>query len=95
MLRRNVPLGLSRNALTRLDRLVDAVEDRLRIANNRSPASVSATLRVVRLRRRTPSLSSKERIVWLRLGRDIPSWAAALVKFRCSATATKALSSAN
>jgi hypothetical protein len=34
-------------------------------------------------------------MVWLSVGGEIPSCAAALVKFRCSATATKALSSAN
>src|ERR1700722_15450759 len=64
-------------------------------ASRRAPASVSATLRVLRLRRRTPSRSSKERMVWLSVGAEIPSCAAAFLKFRCSATATKALSSAN
>src|SRR5580704_17993753 len=58
-----------------------------------SPASVSATLRVVRLNIRIPSRSSRERIVWLMVGRAMPTCAAALVKLRCSATATKAVSS--
>ena len=64
-------------------------------ASKCSPASINATLRVVRLRSRTPSRSSKERTIPLMLGREMPSCVAALVKLRCSATATKALSSAN
>jgi hypothetical protein len=52
-------------------------------------------LRVVRLSRRTPSLSSNARTVWLSVEGEIPNCAAALMELRCSATATKALSSAN
>ena len=39
--------------------------------SSRSPASVGATLRVVRFNRRTPSRSSRSRIRWLRLDADI------------------------
>ena len=48
---------------------------------------------MVRLNSRTPSRSSSERIVWLMVGKAIPTCAAALVKRRCSATATKAVTS--
>src|SRR5262249_36052153 len=54
-----------------------------------------ATLRVVRLSRRTPSRSSSARTVWLRVAVENPSRFADLVKLASSATATKALSSAN
>jgi len=61
----------------------------------RSPASVRATLRVVRFKSRTPRCSSRARIVWLRDALDIPNRFAALVELVSSATATNALSSAN
>src|SRR5712672_2680332 len=44
---------------------------------------------------RTPRLSSGPQMAWLSVPVDIRSWAAALVKLPRSATATKALSSAN
>ena len=64
--RRRVPIGLSRNELT----LSTAWSMPSRIgwtsARSRSPASVSATLRVVRLNNLTPSpSSSRDRMVWL------------------------------
>src|SRR5262245_49027911 len=52
------------------------------------------TLRVVRLSRRTPKLSSSSRMVWLSEPVDSPSWAAALVKLPQSTTARRALSMA-
>ena len=55
-----------------------------------SPASVSATLRVVRFIRRTPSRSSMARSRWLRLETDTRCSIAARRKFRVRATATKA-----
>ncbi len=58
-------------------------------------ASVRATLRVVRFSSRMPRPSSSERMVWLMVGGEMPTWAAARVKLRCSATATKAVSSAS
>src|ERR1700730_6253890 len=59
-------------------------------ASRSSPASVSATLRVVRFIRRTPSRSSMPRSRWLRLETETPCSTAARRKFRVRATATKA-----
>src|SRR6266545_1260420 len=59
-------------------------------ASNISPASVRATLRVVRFIRRTPSRSSMSRSRWLRLETETPCSIAARRKFRVRATATKA-----
>src|SRR6267142_4419239 len=59
-------------------------------ASNNSPASVRATLRVVRFIRRTPSRSSMSRRRWLRLETETPCSTAARRKFRVRATATKA-----
>ena len=60
------------------------------VRSRRSPASVGATFRVVRVRSRIPSFASRLRIVWLRADCDTPSFVAARVKLRSSATATKA-----
>src|SRR3954465_6372467 len=54
-----------------------------------SPASVSATLRVVRFIRRTPRRSSRSRSRWLRLDTDTRISTAARRKLRVRATATK------
>ena len=51
---------------------------------------VGATLRVVRVRSRSPSRSSSPRIVWLNADCETPSRAAALVKLRSLATARNA-----
>jgi hypothetical protein len=64
------------------------------VATSFSPASVGATLRVVRVSNRTPKRSSSARIVWLRAEGDTPSCAAARVKLRSRATARKAARSA-
>ena len=58
-----------------------------------SPASVSATERVVRLKSRTLSRASRPRMAWLSAEGDTPSERAAALKLRCSAMATKAVSS--
>ena len=55
-------------------------------ARNSSPASVRATLRVVRASRRTPTRSSSARMAWLKAEGDTPSCFAARVKLRSSAT---------
>ena len=57
---------------------------------SRSPASVGVTLRVVRVSSRRPSRSSSARIVWLNAEGETPIFAAARVKLRSRATATKA-----
>src|SRR3954449_8908625 len=59
-------------------------------ASSNSPASVRATLRVVRFIRRTPSRSSMSRSRWLRLETETPCSVAARRKFLVRATATKA-----
>src|SRR2546427_1938330 len=61
-----------------------------RRARSCSPASVGATLRVVRASRCTPNRSSSPRIAWLSAEGDTPSRFAARVKLRSSATARKA-----
>src|SRR6266478_7998886 len=59
-------------------------------ASNSSPASVNATLRVVRFISRTPSRSSMSRNRWLKLDTETRCSSAARRKFRVRATATKA-----
>src|SRR5438445_3905905 len=54
---------------------------------SRSPASVGATLRVVRVKSRTPSRASSCLMVWLSVDCDVPSSAAAFVKLRSRTTA--------
>src|SRR5207244_10963574 len=61
-----------------------------RRARSCSPASVGATLRVVRASRCTPNRSSSPRIAWLSAEGDTPSRFAARVKLRSSATARNA-----
>ncbi len=93
--RRRCPAGRSRNALTDSIAASNPSSSGRNWRSMRSPASVRATLRVVRLSRRTPSRSSSDRTVWLKVAVESPSRLAALVKLASSATATKALSSAN
>ncbi len=62
-------------------------------AMNCSPASVVATLRVVRLNRRTPSRASSPATVALRAERDMPSEVAAARNPPCRATASTASNS--
>ena len=57
---------------------------------NWSPASVGATLRVVRSSRRTPIRSSRPRTAWLSADGDTASRFAARVKLRSSATVRNA-----
>ena len=92
---RSVPIGLSRNAFTDSTARPTPSSAGRSCASSRSPASVTETLRVVRFKSRTPSRSSSARMVWLKVEAAMPSWAAALPKLRCSATAAKAVSSAN
>src|SRR3954454_538074 len=64
------------------------------LASSFSPASVSATERVVRAMRRTPRVSSSARMEWLMAEGDTPCRFAALVKLFSSATATNVVSAA-
>ena len=54
----------------RIDRAIDVIEVMAGSSSKRSPASVSATLRVVRASSRTSSAVSRRRIVWLSAARD-------------------------
>jgi len=90
MARRFVAKGVDR-----LDGGIEAFQEWSQLPKKRSPASVRATLRVVRFNSRTPNSSSSARTVWLNVAFETPSRPAALLKLVCSATATKALSSAN
>ncbi len=84
---------MSRNSLSESMTVSYASITGRRRVSKASPAEVGTTLRVVRLRRRTPSCSSRFRIVWLSVDAEMPSCFAARVKLRCSATTMKALNS--
>ena len=58
--------------------------------SNRSPASVTDTLRVVLVRSRMPSRASRALMVWLKADGETPRIAAARVKLRSRETATNA-----
>src|SRR5579885_1518749 len=92
---RSCPAGVLRKSLTESRTAWKSSSTGLRRARSRSPASVGATLRVVRFSRRTPSFSSSPRMVSLNLERETPSCSAALAKLRCAATSAKALISAS
>src|SRR6266478_5438695 len=89
-LMRKRPDGTSRRPRTRSSASpTSAIAGPTRASSN-SPASVSATLRVVRFIRRTPSRSSMSRSRWLRLETETRCSSAARRKFKVRATATKA-----
>jgi threonine dehydrogenase-like Zn-dependent dehydrogenase len=67
----------------------DLIKMRPMLRSRRSPASVGETLRVVRVRSRTPSRSSSSRMVCLSADCDTRSFATALVKLRSRPTATR------
>jgi hypothetical protein len=81
-------------SLAILPRLTDGVAKlghrRPHASEEVSPASVKATLRVVRFSSLTPTRSSKQRTVWLNAEGETPSDSAARVKLSNSPTATKA-----
>ncbi len=87
---RMVPAGLSRSSLTAASPASISSSRGATVRSRRSPASVSPTLRVVRVRSRMPSRVSSWRMVWLSADCETPSFAAALVKLRSRATATRA-----
>src|SRR5215213_11077576 len=81
-----VPEGLSRNAIrAAMSASISAMRGP-RDCRKRSPASVGATLRVVRVSSLRPMRSSRRLMVWLSVDCAIPSFAAALVKLRSLAT---------
>jgi hypothetical protein len=87
---RIVPDGVSRNALSAVSSVPISSKRGSTVRSNRSPASVGATLRVVRFSSRSPNRVSSPLIVWLSADCETPSWAAARVKLRAFATAKKA-----
>jgi aryl-alcohol dehydrogenase-like predicted oxidoreductase len=91
--KRTVPAGFSRNALSAASAASISSKRGPTLSNRRSPASVGATLRVVRASSRNPRRASRARIVWLNADCETPSFAAALVKLRSLATARKAIRS--
>ncbi len=71
---RMVPAGLSRNSLKAASSASISSNARAeRRASRRSPASVGATLRVVRVSSRSPSRASSPRTVWLSADCETPS----------------------
>ena len=79
---RTVPAGFSRNSRTAETSASISSKRGPMVCSRRSPASVGATLRVVRVSSRTPRRASSSRMVWLREDCDMPSCAAARVKLR-------------
>ncbi|MNL18079.1 hypothetical protein D3C87_1392100 [compost metagenome] len=86
---RTVPAGLSRMAVSDASSCSISLKCGLNTLSSLCPASVVDTLRVVRVSRRTPKRASSASIAWLSAERDKPSCAAARVKLRACATATK------
>nr|GFD53851.1 hypothetical protein [Tanacetum cinerariifolium] len=87
------PDGVLRAEVTSLTTLVRSLSNGRTPCSNCSPASVNATERVVRLKRRISSRASRLRIEWLSAEGDTPSTRAAPLKLWCSAMAMKAVSS--
>src|SRR5947209_4718188 len=81
-------------ALEVVQRPRDLLDGRPSSAEQAQPASVSATLRVVRFSNRTRRRSSSCRIVWLSAEGVTPIYDAAARMLRLSATATNAVRSA-
>src|SRR5688572_27552696 len=80
------PAGLSRSSETWPSASPTSARAGRKRVRSCSPASVGATLRVVRNSKRTPSLSSSARMEWLIAEGETPSRFAARVKLRSSAT---------
>lgn len=87
---RTVPAGLSRIALSDSSSCAISCSRGASVFSSRAPASVTETLRVVRVSSRTPSRASSASIEWLSAERETPICAAARVKLRSRATTTKA-----
>src|SRR5437868_9234421 len=89
-LRRSVPVGASRKPFTSSSASFTSEKIGVNRAASRIPASVGVTERVVRLRRRTPSRSSRSRTDWLKVEAETPRSRAARLKLRCRTIAEKA-----
>ncbi len=88
-----VPAGLSLNPLTTSTAASTSASAGPNRSSNRAPASVGATLRVLRLSRRTPRVFSRRRSASLRLDALPPVSRAASRNPPARATATKAVRS--
>jgi len=88
-----MPGGPVAECVDRFDRRIEPVEQRAQLAQHALArfGKGDAARRAIE----TPSRSSSDRTVWLKVAVESPSRLAALVKLASSATATKALSSAN
>ena len=79
-----MPVGLSRKLVHRVERGRTSPSAGARRSSSRVPASVGVTLRVVRLRSRTPSRASSRRTASLSVEAETPRTAAAPRKLRCA-----------
>ncbi|OTP78321.1 Aldo-keto reductase [Caballeronia sordidicola] len=91
----SVPVGLSRKPFRTSSAASISLKSGDSFSMRRSPASVGATLRVVRFSRRSPSLASRRRTAMLRLDADTPLMRAASRKPPARATDTNAARSLN
>jgi hypothetical protein len=91
----SVPVGLSLKPLSTSSAASISLKSGVSFSIRRSPASVGATLRVVRFSRRRPSFVSSRRTAILRLDADTPLLRAASRKPPARATETKAARSFN
>src|SRR5258708_3181924 len=91
-IRRMVPAGFSRSRPTSVRAASISPRAGRNCSSRCCPASVGATVRVVRASRRPPRRSSRARIEWLTADVLTPRRTAARVKLRSSATTAKAAS---
>jgi hypothetical protein len=90
IVRRSFPAGTSRFMLRRARPVSMPSNAGRSVLSSSSPASVAATLRVVRDSSRTPSRCSSAFMAWLSADWDMPSLTAARVKLPSSATTVNA-----
>ena len=86
-------LGISQPTISQHIRKLELAAGRNLVLRDTRAVSLSDTARVSRSTRLRPAASSSLRMCWLIVGWLIPSRAAAWVKLRVSATATKVFSS--
>src|SRR5471032_19172 len=91
----SVPLGLSLNPFRTSSDASISLNNGASFSISRSPGSVGATLRVVRLSKRRPSFASSRRTAMLRLEAETPLIRAASRKPPARATETNAARSFN
>ncbi len=91
----SVPVGFSLNPFRTSSAASISLNKGTSFSRRRNPASVGATLRVVRFKRRMPSFASRRRTAILRLEADTPLIRAASRKPPARATETNAARSFN